>query len=201
VIKKLSDSTRLVNFNLKGNVQFLTGNIKKKTEFYLVTQNISPNYLPRVRIKLTGPPQVNIWTKTEFIGGIASGKAKSRLFKVFPKENGIFTLSATLEYKHGQLASLPIELRVGSVEKFLKPEPKPIQQVQPAESAPKREIASTMNCSYCGETIERDAKFCPICGSKASEPELPKEDRKNCPNCGSSQLITANFCGECGAKI
>lgn len=199
----MSNSSGLITFNLKGETKFLIGRVKKKKEFYLEIQNASPNNLPRVKITLSGPPQINIWTKVEQIRGIASGKTKNCLFKVFPKKNGIFTLTATLEYKLGHLASLPIELRIGPVEEFLKPEVKQVQQPQLTVTSPKEEIASTMNCSYCGEEMEVDTKFCPICGSKASEPEYleHKDNEIKCPNCGSPQPKGASFCGECGNKI
>ncbi len=206
----MSDPSSIVRFYLKNNIPFLAGKSKKKEEFYLIVHNVSPDYLPQVKVYLTGPPQVKIWTKSENYGGISRGKQKSRLFQVYPKQDGIYTLNAQLIYKRGELMNLPIELRVGSVESFVKtPQPVSVPPTQPIEApqpvvskAPVVEKKIT-KCSYCNSPLEPDSKFCSVCGAEIEEQKAQEkvETYKFCSNCGAKQPATALFCGECGTTL
>jgi len=183
-----------IKLSLKNDAVAVYTSLNRRTEFYLVVQNFESRYLPQVRVMLTGPPEIKIRIKSEWYGGIASGAKKSRLFKIRPQAEGLFTLTAFLQSKKNQILSLPIEVRVGNV---------PIQPtpfVQQPEHVIKKPIEQ-INCGYCGENIEGDAKFCPICGSSLLKNETEKKDHKNCPNCGQDLPLDAKFCAKCGEKL
>ena len=192
----MSDPSNPIKLALKNDAQFLYSSIRKRTEFYLVVQNFDSRYLPQVRVSLTAPPEIKLLIGRESYGGIASGRKKSRLFKIIPKAEGLFTLTAFLQSKKNQILTLPIEVRVGNVQiqstsVVRQPKPdikKPVEQV---------------SCEYCGEKIEEDAKFCPICGSSLTKKEevVEKRTTRNCPNCDQELPLDAKFCAKCGEKL
>ena len=187
-------------FALKGNVDSLYATLNKRKEFYITVQNLTDNYLPQVKVKLTGPPEVKLLIKMEFYGGIAKRHSKNRLFTVLAKQNGIFTLTATLTTKRGHNIELPISLQVGAVQEVTKP----ISLVSTHEP---EKTSVKVNCPYCGDQIDGDAKFCPHCGSnlvdfKEESVETQEETKaKHCQNCGNDLPIEAKFCAKCGQKV
>jgi len=78
-----------VNISLKGNVDAVYASLGKRKEFFIVVQNLTENYMPQVRVRLTMPPQVRLLVKSEWYGGIAKHYSKSRLFTILVKENGV----------------------------------------------------------------------------------------------------------------
>ncbi|NVM17060.1 MAG: zinc-ribbon domain-containing protein [Candidatus Lokiarchaeota archaeon] len=188
------------HFSLKGNVDSLYATLNKRKEFYITVQNLTDNYISQVKVKLSGPPEVKLPLKIEFYGGIAKRYSKNRLFKVLPKENGIFTLTATLTSKKGHIIELPITLQVGVVREITKP----ISLVTTSEV---EKPISKVNCPFCGDRIDEDAKFCPHCGSnlvdiKNKSVETQTEiSAKHCLNCGMELPGEAKFCAKCGQKV
>jgi len=182
---------------LKNNAEAVYANLSRRKEFFITVHNISGNYIPQVRVKLSGPPQVKLLVNSEWYSGMASGSSKNRLFTILPRENGIFNLQATLLSKKGHMITFPIEVRVGQVE--LPPQ----RAVVTHKEVVKKAIAK-VNCPYCHEKIDEDAKFCPHCGSSISEKEKEIEieaQTQNCPNCGVELPSEAKFCAKCGQKL
>ena len=56
-----------------------------------------------------------------------------------------------------------------------------------------------MKCGSCGTELERDAKFCHICGQPA--PAQAPEAGGFCPSCGARLPKVAVFCPRCGAAL
>lgn len=50
-----------------------------------------------------------------------------------------------------------------------------------------------VECSNCGYSIAKTAKFCSECGTK--------QTAKYCPSCGTKASSKAKFCAECGEKL
>jgi ribosomal protein L40E len=181
-----------IKFGLKNDAEAVFGSLNRKSEFYLVIQNHQGYYLPQVRVVLTGPPEIRIIIRNERYGGIGNGNKKSRLFSIIPRAEGIFTLTATLSSRNNVLLTIPIEIRVGNVQK---PVQSFTQRVQPLPSK-----ITKVNCPFCGEEIESDAKFCPICGSKLGDLQERELEIKSCSGCGHELPIDAKFCAKCGTK-
>jgi len=184
-------------FHLKNNVEAIYANLNRRKEFFITVQNITANYIPQVRVKLTGPPSVKLLVKSEWYGGMASGRSKNRLFTILPKENGNFNMTATLVSKKGHLISLPVEVRVGQVED-------PILKAMEAPKVEEKKIVTKVNCPYCHEKIDEDAKFCPHCGSSIGEKEKKLEaeaETQHCTNCGTELPVDAKFCAKCGQNL
>lgn len=188
------------HFSLKGNVDSLYTTLNKRKQFYITVQNLTDSYVPQVKVRLSGPPEVKLLIKLEFYGGIAKRNSKNRLFTVLPKENGIFTLTATLTTKKGHAIELPIILQVGGVQEVRKP----ISLVSKPEA---EKTISNVNCPFCGNKIDEDAKFCPHCGSnlvdikKESVETQAEVSVKHCQNCGKELPGEAKFCAKCGQKV
>ena len=185
------------HFGLKGNVEALYCGLKKRKEFYITVQNLTDTYMPQVKVSLTGPPEVKILIKREFYGGIAKRNSRNRLFSILPKENGVFTLTANLLTKRGHNLTLPISVQVGTVQTTTKP-------ISLASATKSETPAVKVNCPFCGDKIDQDAKFCPHCGSNIAEKTLDVQDvqeNKKCQNCGTELPIEAKFCATCGQKI
>jgi len=187
------------HFSLKGNVEALYCSLNKRKEFYITVQNLTDSYMPQVKVNLSGPPEVKILIKREFYGGIAKRNSRNRLFTILPKENGVFTLTANLLTKKGHNLTLPISVQVGTVQ--TKAQPISLASVTKSETP-----AVKVNCPFCGDKIEEDAKFCPHCGSnltdiKKETVETQEEKAiKHCQNCGTELPIEAKFCAKCGQK-
>ena len=185
------------NFSLKGNVDALYCSLNKRKEFYMTVQNLTDSYMPQVKVQLSGPPEVKILIKREFYGGIAKRNSRNRLFSILPKENGVFTLTANLLTKRGHNINLPISVQVGIVQSMTKP-------ISLATETKSETPAVKVNCPYCGDEIDKDAKFCPHCGSNIAEKTQDAQniqENKNCPNCGTELPIEAKFCASCGQKV
>ncbi|KKK45280.1 hypothetical protein LCGC14_0706920 [marine sediment metagenome] len=181
-----------IKFGLKNDAKAVYCSLNRRTEFFLVVHNFQGHYLPSVRVILTGPPQLRLVIKNESYGGIGNGRKKSRLFKIIPKAEGVFTLTAILSSKRVNLLTLQIEVIVGNVQI---PSSPIIQQVQdPIVKKP----VTLINCGYCHEKIDSDAKFCPHCGSNLAE--KPEKTVKICSNCGAELPNEAKFCAKCGEK-
>ncbi len=188
------------HFSLKGNVDSLYATRNKRKDFYIVVQNLTDNYIPQVKVKLLGPPEVKLLVKVEIYGGLPKRNSKNRIFKVLSKENGVFTLTATLTTKSGHNIELPIILRVGVVQEVTKP----VSLVSKSEA---EKTVVKVNCPFCGEKIDEDAKFCPHCGSNLTEVKeeaVENQDEKttkHCLNCGRELSKEAKFCAKCGQKL
>ena len=177
-----------IKFALKNDAEAVFGSLNRKREFFLVVQNFEDRYLPQVRVVLNGPPEIRIRIRSERYGGIGRSAKKSRLFSIIPKAEGIFTLTATLSSRNNILLTLPIEVRAGNV------------QIPSKPSMQQREPVTKINCPFCGEKIDSDAKFCPTCGAKIGEKQKEKET-KICSGCGHELPLDAKFCAKCGAKM
>ena len=188
------------HFSLKGNVDSLNANRNKRKDFYIIVQNLTDNFIPQVKVKLSGPPEVKLLVRVENYGGLPKRISKNRVFKVLSKENGIFTLTATLTTKNGHKIELPITLQVGVVQEGTKP----ISLVAKPEA---EKTVVKVNCPFCGEKIDEDAKFCPHCGSNLTEVKEEavenQEEKitKLCKNCGRDLSKIAKFCPKCGQKV
>ena len=181
-------------FNLKGNIEALYCSLNKRKKFYITVQNLTDNYIPQVKVRLSGPPEVKIMVKSGFFGGLAKRNSKNRLFTILPKEKGIFTLNANLLTKRGHNLTLPISVQVGTVQNKVQP----ISLVSMTRS---ETPAMKVNCPFCGDKIDEEAKFCPHCGSNLEEKTQDVKDYKNCQNCGYDLPIEAKFCAKCGQKV
>ena len=187
------------HINLKGNVEALHCSLNKRKEFYITVQNLTESYMPQIKVQLSGPPEVKILIKREFYGGIARRNSRNRLFSILPKENGVFTLTAILTTKRGHNLTLPISVQVGTVQTITKP-------ISLASETKSETLAVKVNCPFCGDKIDQDAKFCPHCGSDLTEVKkesvTSQEEKtiKHCQNCGTALPIEAKFCAKCGQK-
>ncbi|WP_461204874.1 zinc ribbon domain-containing protein [Clostridium sp. DL1XJH146] len=54
---------------------------------------------------------------------------------------------------------------------------------------------STKKCNKCGQVVDKDNKFCPICGNKIEEKKM-----NFCRNCGKEIKEGNEFCIFCGTK-
>ncbi|MHA2008342.1 MAG: zinc ribbon domain-containing protein [Promethearchaeota archaeon] len=183
-----------IKFGLKNDADAVYGVLNRKREFYLVIHNFQGQFLPQVKVVITGPPEVRILRKSEWYGGIRNGNKKSRLFSVIPKAEGVFTLTATLSSKNIALLTLPVNVKVGDTQFQQQP------IVQQTEEIVEKPVSKT-NCPFCGEQIESDAKFCPICGANLTEKLKEEKKTKICPNCGQELPLEAKFCAKCGEKV
>jgi len=183
-----------IKFALKNDAKMIYTSLNRRTEFNLVVQNFQSRYLPQVKVVLSGPPEIKLLIKAERYGGISHGGKKSRLFKLIPKSEGIFTITAFLHSGNYEMLTLPIEVRVGNVQV----QPRPI--IQNVVPEVKKSIKQT-NCPFCHEKIDDDAKFCSNCGSNLTEKEDQKKITKVCYNCGHELPIEAKFCAKCGEKL
>jgi hypothetical protein len=182
---------------LKNNADAVYANLNRKKEFFITVHNVTGNYIPQVRVKLAGPPQVKLVIASEWYSGMPAGKSSNRLFTVLPKEEGIFNIKATLLSKKGHTIEFPFEVRVGvqapTTLKVLKEKVKPKTEKK----------AEKVNCPFCHEKIDVDANFCPHCGSDLAEKQKEMKEEasvKHCPNCGRELPIDAKFCAKCGVK-
>ena len=191
------------HFSLKGNADSIYTTLNKRKEFYITVQNLTDSYVPSVKVKLSGPPEVKLLGKMGFYGGISRRHSRNRLFTVLPKANGIFTLTATLTTKRGHHIELPITLQVGGVQEFARP----ISLVSTPAVPAVEKSAVKVNCPFCGDKIDEDAKFCPHCGSNLAEAQkeaVETQEEKNttqCNNCGRELPSKAKFCAGCGQKV
>lgn len=55
-----------------------------------------------------------------------------------------------------------------------------------------------MKCATCGSELERDARFCHICGQAAPPSQT---ERRHCPQCGARLPTLAVFCPQCGTAL
>jgi len=188
------------HFSLMDNEDSLQTTINKRKAFYIIVQNLTDKFIPQVKVKLSGSPDVKLLIKSEIYGGIPNRISKKRVFKVLSKKNGTFPLTATLTSGEGHKIELPIKLQVGVVPEGVKPislTPKP---------EPEKE-AFNFSCPYCGDKIDDESKFCPHCGSnlvniKKKAIETQEDIKtKHCQNCGTELSKRAKYCAKCGQNI
>ena len=55
-----------------------------------------------------------------------------------------------------------------------------------------------MNCKYCGAELEKDARFCHICGQPVP---IDRSEGGFCPHCDFRLPAVAVFCPHCGTKV
>ncbi len=186
------------NISLKGNVDAVYASLGNRKEFYITVQNLTENYMPQVRVRLTMPPQVRLVVKSEWYGGIAKHYTKSRLFTILVKENGVYDITATLTTKKGHNITFPFIVQAGTTQA-------PVKTISLLSKPSVDKIVSKVNCPYCHAEISDDAKFCPHCGSDVEEKlkEIQEKDlvAKHCANCGVELLEEAKFCAKCGQKV
>ena len=182
-----------IKFGLKNDAKGVYATLNRKREFYLTVQNYQGYHLPQVRVILTGPPEIKMLIRVERYGGIGNKHRKNRLFSILPRAEGVFNLTATLSSRGSILATIPIEVRVGN---FRAPFKQMVQQTQPVSTKPIIKI----DCLFCGEKIESDAKYCPVCGSKLEELQKEEKKSKTCSSCGRELPVDAKFCAKCGEK-
>ena len=186
------------NISLKGNVDAIYASLGNRKEFYITVQNLTENYMPQVRVRLTMPPQVRLMVKSEWYGGIAKHYSKNRLFTILVKENGVYDITATLTTKKGHNITFPFIVQAGTTQA-------PGKTISLLSKPSVAKIVSKVNCPYCHTEISEDAKFCPHCGSDVEEKlkEIQEKDlvAKHCANCGVELLEEAKFCAKCGQKV
>jgi len=186
------------NICLKGNIDELHLSLGIKKEFFITVQNLTENYMPQVKVRLSMPPQVRLFVKSEWYGGIAKQQSKNRLFTIMVKENGVYDLTATLTTKKGHNITFPFIVQAGTTQA-------PTKTISLLSKPNVSKPVSNVNCPYCHAEIKEDAKFCPHCGSGVEEKikEIQKEDlvARHCANCGVELLDEAKFCAKCGQKV
>lgn len=67
-------------------------------------------------------------------------------------------------------------------------------------------IKNLRKCSNCGEVIEIENKFCPVCGEKQKKIKEPKQEKekidiKICSECGTEHGVDVKYCTKCGNKL
>jgi len=185
------------NISLKGNVDVLNVNLGSRKEFYITVQNLTENYMPQVRVRLTVPSQVRLLVKSEWYGGIAKHYSKNRLFTILVKENGVYDLYATLTTKRGHNITFPFTVQAGTTQA-------PTKTISLVSKPIVDKPVSKVNCPYCQTEISDDAKFCPHCGSNVEEKLMEIQEKKlakHCSNCGTELHAEAKFCAKCGQKV
>jgi RNA polymerase subunit RPABC4/transcription elongation factor Spt4 len=188
------------NISLKGNADAVYASLAKRKEFYITVQNLTENYMPQVRVKLTVPPQVKLVVKSEWYGGIAKHYSKNRLFTIMVRENGVYNITATLTTKKGHNITFPFVVQAGTTQAQA-----PTGTISLLSKPIVDKPVSNVNCPYCHTEISQDAKFCPHCGAGVEEKlkEIHEKDLsgKHCANCGVELLEEAKFCAKCGSKV
>ncbi|MGM0600179.1 MAG: FHA domain-containing protein [Candidatus Rifleibacteriota bacterium] len=74
-----------------------------------------------------------------------------------------------------------------------KPEPVK-EQAQKKAPEPVKPAQKKTKCPDCGAETEKDAKFCPECGSRINQ-------EKFCPSCKAKCAKNDKFCPECGTRV
>jgi RNA polymerase subunit RPABC4/transcription elongation factor Spt4 len=186
------------NISLKGNADAVYASLARRKEFYITVQNLTENYMPQVRVKLSMPPEVRLIVKSEWYGGIAKHYSKNRLFTILVKENGVYDITATLTTKKGHNITFPFIVQAGTTQ--VAPTGTISLLSKPIVDKP----VSNVNCPYCHAEIKEDAKFCPHCGSNVEEKLKEIQETKlatHCSNCGTELQEEAKFCASCGQKV
>ncbi len=173
-------------------------NVNKTTTFGLMMQNIGQTSLPRIYINLIGPIEVKVIISKRELVSIPSKKLKKVVFKIKPKQNGVFTLIVAIRTKRHELVKVPLILRVGMTDSIQQPVQQPITNEDPKEE----KSLSLLKCPYCGDKLKIDSNFCSGCGSNLKEKgdNLPS-DYKLCPNCNSMRPSEVKYCGYCGTEF
>jgi len=183
------------DFNISVDTLYVSLGIRK--EFYITVQNLTENYMPQVKVRLSVPPQVRLLVKSEWYGGIAKRYSKNRLFTILVKENGVFDLTATLTTKRGHNIIFPFIVQAGTTQA-------PTKTISLLSKPVVDKPVSNVNCPYCHTEISEDAKFCPHCGSNVEEKLQEIQEKKltkHCSNCGIELHDEAKFCAKCGQKV
>lgn len=185
------------NISLKGNADAVYASLAKRKEFFITVQNLTENYMPQVRVRLSVPPQVKLLVKSEWYGGITKHHSRNRLFTIMVRENGVYNLTATLTSKKGHNITVPIIVQAGTTQA-------PTKTISLVSKPIVDKPVSKVNCPYCHTEISDDAKFCPHCGSDVAEKLIEIQETKlatHCANCGTELHEEAKFCAKCGQKV
>ena len=185
-----------LNISLKGNADAVYATLAKRKEFFITVNNLSENYMPQVRVRLSVPPQVKLLVKSEWYGGIAKHHSRNRLFTIMVRENGVYDLTATLTTKRGHNITFAFIVQAGTTQA-------PTKTISLLSKPSVDQSVSKVNCPYCHTEISQDAKFCPHCGSGVEEKlkEIQETLTTHCPNCGTKLQEEAKFCASCGQKV
>ena len=187
-----------LNISLKGNADAVYATLAKRKEFFITVQNLTENYMPQVRVRLSVPPQVKLLVKSEWYGGITKHYSKNRLFTIMVRENGVYDITATLTTKKGHNITFPFIVQAGTTQA-------PMKTISLLSKPSVEQPVSKVNCPYCHTEISQDAKFCPHCGSGVEEKLKETQEKdllgKHCANCGVELLQEAKFCAKCGQKV
>lgn len=67
------------------------------------------------------------------------------------------------------------------------------------------EVKNLKACIGCGSELDKNAVFCPKCGTKQDMPQYaaPQQAAQSqvCPSCGTAIQPGTTFCTNCGAKL
>ncbi len=105
----ISESDFEISLEEDIEVLFVYPNTVKK--FFLKVKNNSLNSIPDVKVKLSGPPQVELLTNLLNFQAIGANSTVRAPVTILPKESGVFTLSAKLYTDIGHALTIPIKLR------------------------------------------------------------------------------------------
>jgi len=105
-----------IELSLEEDVEILKVLPNEVNKFYLKVKNNSSIPISNIKVKLTGPPQVELLTNLINFQVIEAKSTNNAPITVLPRESGIFTLRATLQSGVGHSLTLPIVVRVKTAE-------------------------------------------------------------------------------------
>ncbi len=171
--------------------------------FNVLVQNVGSKKMPRFSVELLGTRSIKISPRVRPIGFLNRGKSRPALFKLRARKIGTYDLEVIVNRKDIIITRIPIKFHVGeSIPIYQEPQGQIQQNISTNISVKTTEAVSLIKCSACGEKVEENAKFCPICGNDLSvKTAEPQQNGINCPNCGIAQPAEVRFCSECGWEI
>ncbi len=182
----------------------LYSNPNRLAQFNVLVQNVGSSEMPRFSVELLGPRTIKISPRVRPFGYLKRGKTRPALFKLRSREIGTNDLEVIVKRKDIIITRIPIKFHVvENIPTYQEPQGQIQQNISTNISVKTPEAVSLIKCSACGEKVEKNARFCPICGNdlsaKAAEPQ--QQNSINCPNCGITQPPEVRFCSECGWEI